>query len=362
MSKRKKTKILFGTNDIGFRIGLYTKHLEERFGDQVLVHSYVTYKLPKHHYETQFTYEYENLFSKPLLVRWFLTFYNFLRFFWRYDVFFFLSGETLLTRKLRPLEFRLYKLLGKRVVMSFVGADIRSPKYLQWKNDHIYEYLQGAVEPKKTEPFQDKLIRDARKFAEKIFVSTPDLLDIIPEAEFFPVMLDIDQFQRDFEAAEPFDKPDDEIWILHAPSGPVNKGSMHIHSVLRTFEKECSKKVRLIIPTEHRESETRNYTLTRYDLLRYYKSCDIVIDQMVVGWYGMQSLEALYAGCSVLCFIEDKYRSFASPDFPIIHCNMNNLLSMLHTAVGRKGNESGRDWLKHNHQLTGRNYFNFLQK
>lgn len=350
--KKKKTRILFGTNDIGFRIGLYTKHLKERYGDQVLVHSYVTYKLPKNHYETHFTYEYQNLFAKPVLIRWFLTFYNFLRFFWKYDVFFFLSGETLLTRKLRPLEFRLYRLLGKRIVMSFVGADIRSPKYLQWKSEHIYEYLQGTQEPKKTEPFQDKLIRDARKYAEKIFVSTPDLLDIIPEAEYFPVMLDIDQFSHDFEKAEPFDKPDNEIWIMHAPSGPVNKGSEYIHRVLRAFEKETKFNVKIIIPTEHHESDARGYTMTRYDLLRYYKSCDIVIDQMLIGWYGMQSLEALFAGCMVICFIDEKYNTYNATDNPIANCNIENLQEVLNSSVQNLRINKGKDWVILNHVLS----------
>lgn len=360
--KKRKLKILFGTNDIGFRIGLYSKYLEEQFGSNVLVHSYVTYKLPKHHYETKFTYEYENLFSKPILVRWFITFYNFLRFFWKYDVFFFLSGETLLTRKLRPLEFRLYKLLGKRIVMLFVGADIRSPKYLQWKSEHIFEYLKGTEEPKKTEPFQDKLIRDARKFAEKIFVSTPDLLDIIPEAEYFPVMLDIEQFSRDLEAAEPFEKPDDEIWILHAPSGPVNKGSKHIHHVLRIFEKESNCKVKLVIPTEHHEAETRSYTLTRYDLLRYYKSCDIVIDQMIIGWYGMQSVEALYAGCKVICYIDEKYFQFLDKDSPIIISSVENLLKTLHGVVRQANNKNGSEWIMRNHLIAKQeSKFKFLK-
>lgn len=356
MSKKKKTKILFGTNDIGFRIGLYTKHLEERFGDKVLVHSCVTYKLPKYHYETQFTYEYDNLFTKPVLVRWFLTLCNFLRFFWKYDVFFFLSGETLLTRKLRPLEFRLYKLFGKRIVMSFVGADIRSPNYLQWKCEHIYEFLQGTEEPKKTEPFQDKLIRDARKYAEKIFVSTPDLLDIIPEAEYFPVMLDIDQFQRDFEAAEPFEKPDDEIWILHAPSEPRTKGSGHIHLVIEELEKEYENKVRFILPARNYQPVAHAYSVTRYELFRWYKSCDVVIDQMLIGWYGMQTVEAIASGKIAVVFIEDKLKEFIKPMPSLISCDIVSLKSVLENLIVTKVENSMYhsqypEWVQENHTL-----------
>jgi len=363
--KKKKTRILFGTNDIGFRIGLYTKHIEERFGDQVLVHSYVTYKLPKHHYETQFTYEYANLFAKPLLVRWFLTFYNFLRFFWKYDVFFFLSGETLLTRKLRPFEFRLYKLLGKRVVMSFVGADIRSPKYLQWKNEHLYEFLQGAQEPKKTEPFQDKLIRDARKYAEKIFVSTPDLLDIIPEAEYFPVMLDIEQFRHDFEAAIPFEKPDDEIWILHAPSEPRTKGSGHIHVVLEELEKKHEKKVRFILPARNYQPVAHAYSVTRYELFRWYKSCDIVIDQMLIGWYGMQAVEAIASGKISVVFIDEKLKKYINPCSSLISSDIVSLKSVLVDLISEKHktlmSSQDNNWIEQNHTLKGQaSRFDFI--
>jgi len=363
--KKKKTRILFGTNDIGFRIGLYTKHLEERYGNQVLVHSYVTYKLPKHHYETQFTYEYANLFTKPLLVRWFLTFYNFLRFFWKYDVFFFLSGETLLTRKLRPFEFRLYRLLGKRIVMSFVGADIRSPKYLQWKSEHIFEYLQGTQEPKKTEPFQDKLIRDARKYAEKIFVSTPDLLDIIPEAEYFPVMLDIDQFRRDFEKAEPFDKPDDEIWVLHAPSEPKTKGTSYIHEIILGLEKEYNLKVKFILPALHYRPVANSYSVTRYELLKYYKTCDIIIDQMIIGWYGMQSVEAIASGKISVVFIDEKLKKYINSFPGLISSDIVALKSVLVDLIRAKHKTSTNSlnniWIEHNHTLKGQaSRFDFM--
>ncbi|PKP05221.1 MAG: hypothetical protein CVU11_00755 [Bacteroidetes bacterium HGW-Bacteroidetes-6] len=366
MKKKRPLRVLFGTNDIGFRIGLYSKFLQKQYGDKILVHSYVTYKLPKHHYETHFTYEYNNLFAKPVFVRWFLTFYNFLRFFGKYDMFFFFSGETLLTRKLRPLEFRLYKLLGKRIVMSFVGADIRSPKYLQWKNEHIYEFLKGTEVPKKTEPFQDKLIRDSRKYAEKIFVSTPDLLDIIPEAEYFPVMLDFEQFGRDFEAAEPFEKPDDEVWILHAPSEPKTKGSHYIHHIAEELEEKFGKKVRFVMPARNYQPVAAAYSVTRYELFRWYKSCDIVIDQMLIGWYGMQTVEAIASGNRTIVFIDEKLKKQLSPCPSLVVCDLVSLKSVLENLILSEqkktlNNFQNKSWVEQNHTLVGQaSLFDFM--
>lgn len=107
-----------------------------------------------------------------------------------YDLDHFFSGETLLTRKLRRFEFRIYKLLGKRIIMHFVGSDIRSPEYLFWKDKNLVEFLNGNRSFPLTMPWQDALIKDSMDFADEILVSTPDLLAIIPSAKYYPVLID----------------------------------------------------------------------------------------------------------------------------------------------------------------------------
>ena len=127
-----KVRILLGTVDIGYRLPAYTRFIRSNAGLDVDVTSMVVYRPPNHHFRAEYDYEFD-YFARPTLVRWCLTAWNFVRFAPRNDVFLFLSGETLLPRRLRRLELGLYRLLGKRVAMSFVGSDIRSEQFLRWR-------------------------------------------------------------------------------------------------------------------------------------------------------------------------------------------------------------------------------------
>src|SRR6266496_2729942 len=190
---KRPVKMLFGAVDIGYRIELYTKFIKQHFADNLKTESLTISLLPKEHYSTFYDYEF-HFAGKNALYRWSVSLFNFLRCLFRYDMFHFFSGETLLPRKLRRFELMMYKLFGKKVVMHFVGCDIRSLDYSHWKAIHMQEYLAGADAFPKSELWQQKLIKDAEQYADTILVSTPDLKEIIPEATYSPVLLDLDKY------------------------------------------------------------------------------------------------------------------------------------------------------------------------
>lgn len=351
----KRKRILFGTVDIGFRIELYQKFIKNNY-KELDAESVNIFVLPEKHYKTNFTYEF-SYFDKSRIRRYFLTFKNFLRFFNKYDIFHFLSGETLLTRKLRPLEFRLYKLLGKRIVLNFVGSDIRSEFYLYWKDKHLKEYLAGTDNPDKTSPNQKKLINDALKYGDYLIVSTPDLLEFLPKAKFQPVTLDLDRFLNEIKSATPYPKEKDEIVILHVPSNSSLKGTAHIKRITEEFARKSKLKVKVLIPEKSAETSTDLvYTMTRYELFKMLNTADIVIDQLVIGWYGLQSVEALAAGKQVICYIDKKLENYLYPDCPIHNADLNTLESVLEKcvqAVADKKTDSPAqlEWVKKYHTV-----------
>ena len=353
----RKRKILFGSVDIGFRINQYEEFIRSHYEDIIVAESISIFMLPQTHYETEYTYHY-SYFDKNIVVRYYLTFFNFLRLFTKYDTFHFLSGETLLTRRLLSLELWLFRLMGKRVVMNFVGADIRSVSYIEWKSNNLKDYLAGNDSFPKTEPFQEKLVRSAQKYADSILVSTPDLIDIIPEAKFSPVMIDLDRFFREFGEVNSATKADgDVVTILHVPSNVSMKGSKQIKEVLERFAAKTRNKIKLVLP-EKRKSIDPNlpHTTTRYELFELYKSADIVIDQLVIGWYGLQSVEALAAGNEVICFIDEKFTKYLYPDCPINNADYNTLEKVLGECVEKilsKGidREKNLEWVKKYHTI-----------
>jgi hypothetical protein len=340
-------KILFAASDVGYRMALYKKFIQSTLKDKLTAESLVISVVPKKHYETNYDYEY-NFFGKNFLYRWTRAMLNFFRSLLRYDVFHFISGETLLTRKLRHLELMIYKIVGKKIIMHFVGVDIRSADYIQWKEKNIFQYLQGKDDFRKTERWQTKLISDAEKFADYILVSTPDLLELIPSAHYFPVLLDVEKFQSELAAFEATEKKSGEIIILHCPTNAAKnmKGTVHIDVVLEKIAAESTYNIKLIRPYKAKEGTAYTYTASRYELFKLYKEADIVIDQMVIGWYGLLSVEALAAGKEVICYVDKKLKSYLFPECPIHIADMNELEKTLILCIEKLAKGKSTDTIK----------------
>ncbi len=323
MAKDKRKKILFAAVDIGWRIEHYTKFIEKNFSDQLHAESFVKYYVPSNQYKTDYTYKY-NFSKKNKLYGWVISVYFFTLSLFKYDVFHFFSGETILTRKLRGFELKTYRLLGKKIIMHFVGSDIRSPKYIDWKSKNIKAFLTGEISHTLTEPFQDDLISDALKYADEIIVSTPDLLEIIPTATYIPIFIDIAKTTTELNKHS--QSKNDEIVILHAPSNERLKGSKYIYDTLEKILSNPKYNVKVLTPKTDGKS---TYSVTRYELFELMKKSDIIIDQMIIGWYGLQAVEGVLAQAHVISYTDNKLNSYIKKDCPIIQANVLTLESTI---------------------------------
>ena len=52
--------------------------------------------------------------------------------------------------------------------------------------------------------------------------------------------------------------------------------------------------------------------------------CDIIIDQLIVGWYGVLSIEGMCMGKPVMCYIQQDL-SEIYPKLPILNTNPNSI-------------------------------------
>lgn len=350
----KKKRLLFGAMDIGYRINHYSDFIQKEFGEELIAESFSKYKLPNSHYETNYTYTCEIRKKSTFYVYSYTTLF-FLRALFRYQVFHFISGETILPWKLRGFELACYRLLGKKIIMHFVGSDIRSEIYLQEKNDHLKAYLQGeyVIQAPISSPIQEKLIRQVRKNASKILVSTPDLLDIVPKAAYLPVFLDFNHFI--YEPSGKSSAKNGVVSILHSPSAARTKGSGHLSEVFEKLKKTFGESLQFITPVSEL-SEIKTYATTRYDLLNKMSGADIVIDQLVIGWYGLKTIEALELKCEVVCFIEDELLHFLPENNPITNSNILNLESQLTELIlkvqsGKSDGPEKQAYVRKNHAI-----------
>lgn len=129
-------------------------------------------------------------------------------------------------------------------------------------------------------------------FEGPVFVSTPDLLDWVPTATWCPVVVDPESWATEQPLLER-----DVPRVVHVPSSSRLKGSELVDPVMRELADEG-----LIEYVSVRD-------LPHAELRRVYQDSDIVLDQFVLGLYGVAAAEGMAAGRVVVAFVTDQVRA-----------------------------------------------------
>jgi hypothetical protein len=372
--KNKTLKIFLGPVDIGFRLAAYKDFLQKHGSDIAKITTAVIFKLPESHFRTRYDFA-DDYFKGPGLFRYLKIIRDFPRFLFSHNLFFFLSGETLTTRSLRKFEFWLMRMLGKKIIMSFVGSDIRNEDWLAEKEKVLAGEIKTIKAPRSC-PHQVKLLSESEKFAEKLLVSTPDLLEIVPDAEYFPALINPDEFLANYREATKNSLREkgssSSITVYHLPSNPITKGSRWIKNQITDLPEPGSGKVEVFIPDLSRQrTPGLKYPLTRYEVLEHLSRADIVIDQVLTGWYGLQAVEAALAGCCVVVGIDPALKKYLDPNCPFFISSAENLrqdlirlLQDFNPGQREERARKARLWVERVHTLEGRkekflSFFNF---
>jgi hypothetical protein len=266
----------------------------------------------------------------------------------RYDVYHFNSGATLLNfpqRGLHHLDLPFYS-RGKKLFATYSGCDARQ-KYptiartsiSACHNKHCYGGVCNSSE--KDQQRRAGIAKMAR-YISHFWAQNPDLIRFLPpdKTSFLPYAVDLSGLDR-FEWREPGRK----LHVVHAPSQRDAKGTAHILAAVERLgashpgEFEFS----LIEKTPHPEA------------LKRYADADLLIDQVLVGWYGNVAVEAMLMHKPVIARIAKEdlifvpIRMATEVAEAIINANPESLYPVLVRCVEDRG------WLKHRAQA-GREY------
>lgn len=161
------------------------------------------------------------------------------------------------------LDLIIQKLLGKQIIIHYHGTDIRGLK----------------------QPFIHKML------TKEFYVSTPDLLQWVPNATWIPNPYIIQMKTPEYVKHDP-------IRIVHAPSVRANKGTQFIISAINRLQEEGHIiDFKLVENTTHPEA------------LKEMSNSDIVIDSVNsnIKAHGLVSIEAMSLGKPVICCIGNYY-------------------------------------------------------
>ncbi|HCS61202.1 MAG TPA: hypothetical protein DIW46_07380 [Microbacterium sp.] len=202
-----------------------------------------------------------------------------------------------------------------RVALLCHGTDVRHP------NEHIATHPfspfldLSASSLERAERSASTNARIAADSGVPVFVSTPDLLVDVPNARWLPVVVEPDRWAstRGVDAAVPV--------VMHMPSSGPIKGTAHADRAAEILVGEGIIEYRRLqdVPAER--------------VPGHVGDADVVIDQLLLGSYGVAACEALAAGRVVVGNVDDAVRehvrSVTGLEVPIVQADPESLVDVL---------------------------------
>jgi glycosyltransferase involved in cell wall biosynthesis len=250
----------------------------------------------------------------------------------RWDVFHFHFGRTLVPPHNPDLP--LYHALGRKLVFHYHGCDVRNRAYM--RATHVHSTCTECEPPFCIPARQKRILADSVRHADAELVSTPDLLESAPRA----AQLHVAVWLPDYAVAPVRETPK---LVLHAPTNRLIKGTPHVE---RAFEA-----LRPRFPGVSFE------VLEKLDwpgLRARMADCDVFVDQLHMGWYGMVSAEAMAMGKPTMAYIRPDFEPRLK-DGPVVRTSVEtlteDLAALLQDAPRRRElGERGRAYVEREHE------------
>jgi glycosyltransferase involved in cell wall biosynthesis len=208
-------------------------------------------------------------------------------------------------------DLPLLKFAGKGIVVTYQGDDARQGDFCRANFEINPESeVEAGYYSSKSDSHKRFFINKFAKYADRIYALNPDLLWVLPpHARFLPYShIDL----RDWRPVDNGNLGPKVPVILHVPSHRGVKGTKYILDVISRLKRGgVPLELRLVEGVSHGEAR------------RIYESADLLIDQLVCGWYGGIAVELMALGKPVICYIREGDLKFIPEqmrkDLPIIN-------------------------------------------
>jgi glycosyltransferase involved in cell wall biosynthesis len=195
----------------------------------------------------------------------------------RFDILHFHFGRSLFPDDwggVPPLwDLPIYRILGKKVFHTWHGSDARQMRIHLEKNPWSY-FKHSDIRP--DDDRTAKAVEIFRTYCDRQFVTAPDYLDYVPDAEVLGRVIDLAEWPE--QAPEQRDVPR----LLHVPSRRGTKGTeLLLPAIERLTASGLAFEFQLLEGVPHDEAR------------RAIQAADVVIDNLITGDYELVSIEAM---------------------------------------------------------------------
>lgn len=254
-----------------------------------------------------------------------------------YDVFHFYSNWSLFPGKWLNLDlFPLYRdlpilrSLGKKIVFHRIGCSDSKLKTNFSKLDPCVcsvckAGFSGLCNDKKT-AFQCFI---QKKYGHATITGLPDMSDFDQESIYVPATIDLDRWKfkesRNISAAEP-------IKVIQVAGNLDSRGDTKgvrytTQAIKRLKESGCNVDLAIVdrIPIHNMPS--------------VIERADIVVDQLLFGWFGLSAIEAMALGKPVIAYLRESWLQFHCEHFskpPIVEAHPKDLFTVLRELIRKE--------------------------
>lgn len=240
----------------------------------------------------------------------------------------------------QTVELPLMKAMHKVVAVTYQGDDARQGDF---SREHFPISIAREVDEQYYSPQTDAAKRQRigrfAKYADLIYSLNPDLLHVLPaRAQFLPYAhIDLDTWRPTVASgnARPL--------VVHAPSHQGAKGTRFLlTAVERLKARGVSFDFQLV------------EGLTQCEARKVYERADLVVDQLLAGWYGGFAVEVMALGKPVICYL--RHEDFAClpermrNELPLIDATPDSIEAVLFDWVTRPAGD------RQQRGVLGRNY------
>ena len=185
------------------------------------------------------------------------------------------------------------KRAGKVICVTYQGNDARQGDVSRERYDlHAVHELEPDYYTQWSDRAKRERIRVFDRHADYIYALNPDLLGFLPERARFMAYAHVDPRER---RPSPLRELPAEPLLVHAPTHRGGKGTKY---VLAAFEKLKADGV----PFRYELIENKSQEEVR----RIFERADLLIDQLLFGWYGGVAVEFMTLGKPAVCYLRDE--------------------------------------------------------
>lgn len=189
------------------------------------------------------------------------------------------------------LELLIYRVVFRTVIAIYVGSDARGQFETEVRVNP--EFKRYSIFALFSRFFRIANLRIAT-LCNLTFFLNPDLRSFLPKkSKFMPYISQagLNRASRNNQISGPLN-------FVHGPTNPTLKGTSKIMETLRGIERKNSRvRISLINGLSHD------------DFLSELSRADVFIDQLVIGWFGLSSVEALLSGARPIARIDPPHDS-----------------------------------------------------